>query len=201
MNKEYIIEITTKLFLSNGVKSVTMGEITKELSTSKRTIYNHFIDKTDLVSACMEEYLAKIRSNNDDIIGKSKNAIEAMGYIYQHILSRDESTNSNFYKDIVKYYPSVLKESHKKNGEFSYREFFYLAKWGLEDGLFNDNIDTIVTMRTVNSLLKLCNNTTKFPPVEFSTTRLTKGIMLPYLTGLCTDKGRQELMRFKHLYL
>lgn len=200
MTKEYIIDVTTKLFLSNGVKSVTMAEITRELATSKRTIYNHFLDKTDLVAACMENYLSKIRSNNDEIISKSNNAIEAMGHIHQHILSRDESTNSNFYKDIVKFYPSVLKESHKKNGEFSYREFSHLAKWGLKDKLFIETIDIVVTMRTVNALLKLCNNTSKFPPVDFSTKRLTKGIMLPYLKGLCTSKGLEEVNRFEYLY-
>lgn len=201
ITKDYIIEITTQLYLKNGVKAVTIADISKELSTSKRTIYNHFIDKTDLMSACVEQYLANIRSGNDEIINTSSSAIEAMGMIHQQILNRSDYSNSNFYKDILKYFPSVLKDSYERNSKFAFRELLYLANWGVEDGFFRKELDPEVTMAVVQTLLKLCNNTKTFPSREFSKTRLTEGILVVYLRGLCTDKGLLEVEKQKHLYL
>lgn len=201
ITKEYIIEVTTQLYLKNGVKSVTIADITKELSTSKRTIYNHFLDKIDLMQACIEQYLASIRSINDEIINNSSSAIEAMGMIQQQILKRANYSNANFYKDIIKYYPSVLKDSYEKNAKFAFRELLYLSKWGVKDGLFRKDLDPEVTMATVQTLLKLCNNSKVFPSKQFSKSRLTEGIMIAYLRGLCTQKGLLEVEKYKHLYL
>lgn len=201
ITKDYIIEITTQLYLNNGVKSVTIADISKELSTSKRTIYNHFIDKTDLMQACIEQYLANIRSNNDEIINTSSTAIEAMGMIHQQILKRADYSDTNFYKDILKYYPSVLKDSYERNSKFAFRELLYLSKWGIKDGFFRKDMDPEVTMSTVQTLLKLCNNSKVFPSEQFSKARLTEGIMVAYLRGFCTEKGLAEVEKQKHLYL
>lgn len=201
ITKEHIIEVTTQLYLERGVKSVTIADISKELSTSKRTIYNHFLDKTDLMQACVEQYLASIRSNNDEIINTSSSAIEAMGMIHQQILKRADYSNANFYREILKYYPSVLKDSYKKNAEFAFRELLYLAKWGVKDGFFRKDLDPEVTMPAVQTLLKLCNNSKIFPSEQFSKARLSEGIMVAYLRGLCTEKGLLEVEKQKHLYL
>lgn len=201
ITKEHIIEVTTQLYLKRGVKSVTIADISKELSTSKRTIYNHFLDKTDLMQACVEQYLASIRSNNDEIINTSSSAIEAMGMIHQQILKRADYSNANFYREILKYYPSVLKDSYKKNAEFAFRELLYLSKWGVKDGFFRKDLDPEVTMAAVQTLLKLCNNSKIFPSEQFSKARLSEGIMVAYLRGLCTEKGLLEVEKQKHLYL
>ncbi len=201
ISKEYIVEITTQLYLKNGVKSVTIADISKELKTSKRTIYNHFMDKSDLMQACIEQYLAVIRSNNDEIINTSSSAIEAMGMIHQQILKRADYSDTNFYKDILKYFPSVLKDSYKKNSKFAFRELLYLSKWGVKEGLFRKDLDPEVTMATVQTLLKLCNNSRIFPSGQFTKARLTEGIMVTYLRGFCTEKGLLEVDKQKHLYL
>ncbi|MGK0386603.1 MAG: AcrR family transcriptional regulator [Patiriisocius sp.] len=201
ITKEYIIEITTQLYLKNGVKYVTIADISKELSTSKRTIYNHFIDKTDLMQACIEQYLAGIRSNNDEIINTCSSAIEALGMIHQEILKRADYSDTNFYKDILKYFPSVLRDSYEKNSKFAFRELLYLAKWGVKEGLFRKDLDPEVTMATVQTLLKLCNNSKIFPLEQFSKARLTEGILVTYLRGLCTEIGLLEVEKQKHLYL
>ena len=201
ITKEQIIAVTTQLFLKNGVKFVTTEEITRELRTSKRSIYSHFSDKTDLMEACIKSYLADIRSNNDQMISNSGNAIEALGNIHQQILKRNSYANSTFYKDIVKYYPGILKEYYQQNWEKAFRELLAIAKWGIKEGYFREDLDPEVTMKTVQDLIMLCRNTSKFPSPEFSQNRLTKGIMIPYLRGLCTAKGVQEVDKQVKLFL
>ena len=81
--QERIIQIATKLFLKNGVKSVTIDRIVKELHTSKRTIYNHFEDKITLLRACLDVYHKKVSKENEEIIKSADNVIEAMAFMHQ----------------------------------------------------------------------------------------------------------------------
>ena len=68
ITKDHIIKTATKLFLKNGIKSVTIDRIVKELHTSKRTVYNHFKDKTALLTACLATYHATIKKENEQLI-------------------------------------------------------------------------------------------------------------------------------------
>ncbi len=200
IDKEKIINVATDLFLKHGVKTVTLDRITKELHTSKRTIYAHFADKTDLLRSCLNNYHARIREENEEVIRNSENAIEAMGYLHQHIVNRANVTNPNFFNDIIHYHPGLLSESYRANKNFAHEELIYLAKWGIKDGLFMEDLDIDVAMKTVLNLLKLLKDNDLFPIQEYSKARLTFGIMLPYLRGICTKKGIKLLEMQKELF-
>ena len=55
--KKEIVDNALKLFMRYGVRSVTMDDIAKELSISKKTIYQHFADKDEIVSKAAEIHL------------------------------------------------------------------------------------------------------------------------------------------------
>ena len=119
MTKEKIIDTATKLFLENGVKTVTMNKIVQELHTSKRTLYQHFEDKTALLKACLAVYHQKVKKENKETIQISSNAIEAMGYLLHKIIKRSHTVNPNFFNDILHYYPGLLNESYRETGNFA----------------------------------------------------------------------------------
>ena len=193
VTRELIIETATNLFLQNGVKTITIARIVKELRTSKRTIYNHFEDKITLLRACLDVYHTKVRAENEAIIAEADNVLEAMGYLLQKIIRRSHQVNPNFFSDIIHYYPGLLNESYKKNGNFAHQELIDLSKWGVADGIFIEDIDIEVVGKTVLAMLKLMKDNKQFPVTDFSKERLTFGILVPYLRGLCTPKGVELL--------
>lgn len=193
ISSEFIIETATKLFVQNGVKTVTLNRIVTELHTSKRTIYNHFTDKTDLLKACLAVYHSKIKKENEEIIRSAENAIEAMAYLYQKIIKRSYDVNPNFFSDIIHYHPGLLNESYQNTGNFAHQQLIMLAEWGIKDGIFQEDMDVEVVGKTVLALLKLLKDNDQFPVTVFSKERLTYSIMLPYMRGLCTPKGIEIL--------
>ncbi|MCP3927831.1 MAG: TetR/AcrR family transcriptional regulator [Bacteroidetes bacterium] len=193
VSKQLFIETATKLFVKNGVKSITIDKIVRELHTSKRTFYNHFKDKTELLRTCLAVYHEKVKKENEEIIEASENVIEAMGYLHQKIVRRSYQVNPNFFNDILHYYPGLLNESYRNTGNFAHQQLFNLAEKGIEDGVFQKDMDVEVVAKTVLALLKLLKDNNKFPIAQFSKERLTFGILVPYLRGLCTDKGIQLL--------
>ena len=198
--KENIIDTASKLFVAQGVKTVTIDRIVKELHTSKRTIYAHFKDKTELLEACLAVYHTKIKKENEEIIQSSDNAIQAMGYLHQRIIYRASQTNPNFFNDILHYYPGLLQKSYRDTGNFAHKGIYILGEWGVKDGLFLSELDINVTSKTVVALLELLKDTRRFPVAEYSKERLTFGIMLPYLRGLCTSKGMAILKEQEALF-
>ena len=73
-----IIQGGEQLFLQQGIKSVTMDDIAKHLGMSKKTIYQFFKDKNELVVALVKKKQHEDEEQLYDIIGKSENVIEEM---------------------------------------------------------------------------------------------------------------------------
>jgi AcrR family transcriptional regulator len=201
ITKELIIETAMKLFMQNGVKTITIDRIVKELHTSKRTIYSHFEDKVSLLEACLDVYNANVRTENEEVIKSSDNVIEAMGHLHQKIVRRSHQINPNFFSDIIHYYPGLLHESYERNGNYAHQQLIELAHAGIEDGIFLKDMDVEVVGKTVLKLLKMLKDNDLFPVSEFSKERLTFGIMVPYLRGLCTDKGSKLLHIQEELFM
>lgn len=200
MTRETIIQEATKLFTAHGVKSVTINRIVKHLHTSKRTIYTHFADKTALLEACLAIYHAKVQAENEELIKGSENAIEAMAKLHNRIVGRASQVNPNFFNDILHYHPGLLQKSYRKTKNFAHQELVNLAQWGIEDELFRKNLDVEVSVKTVLALLEMLKDTERFPVHEFSKERLTFGILVPYLRGVCTTKGQELLHQQEELF-
>ena len=201
ITRDIIIETATKLFLQNGVKTITITRLVQELHTSKRTIYNHFEDKTALLKACLAVYHSKVKKENEEVIAEADNAIEAMGYLLQKIVRRSHQVNPNFFSDILHYYPGFLNESYRNTGNFAHQQVTNMGTWGLKDGIFVEDMDVDVVGKTVLVMLKLLKDNKQFPVTEYSKERLTFGILVPYLRGLCTPKGQEilEMLSLIHI--
>ena len=61
-------------------------------------------------------------------------------------------------------------------------------------------MDVEVIGKTVLALLKLLKDNTQFPVSKFTKERLTFGILLPYMKGLCTPLGIELLKIQEELF-
>ena len=52
--KDEIIRATQELISRNGIRALRVDEIAQTLGISKRTLYELFTDKNDLVNACLD---------------------------------------------------------------------------------------------------------------------------------------------------
>jgi AcrR family transcriptional regulator len=201
ITRDLIIKKATELFVEHGVKSITISKIVNELHTSKRTIYNHFEDKPALLKAVLAVYHAKIKAENEAVLDDSENVIEAMGRLLQKIIQRSHQVNPSFFNDILHYYPGLLNESYQETGNFAHQEMIDMARWGKEDGVFVEDLDIEVVGKTVLAMLKMLKDNAMCPVSKYSKERLTFGMLVPYLKGLCTPKGlelveiQEELFR------
>src|SRR5580693_7306634 len=106
---ERIIEGGEELFLTAGIKSVTMDDIARHLGMSKKTIYQFFKDKNELVIALVKKKLQEDEEQMSAIISQSGNVIEEMINMMkcsEEIFSR---INPIVIHDMQKYHPDAWK--------------------------------------------------------------------------------------------
>lgn len=199
-DEKRIIETATQLFTKHGVKAITIDRIVTDLRTSKRTIYKYFKDKDELLTACIEVYHKKIKAENEAIIETAPNAIVAMGMLHQKILERSYLINPNFYADIYRYHPKLVEIAIDPNTSYGHQQMVHLADWGINDGIFVEDLDIEVVGSTVVWLLKLFKDHDRFPIHKFSKERLTFGTLVPYMRGLCTPKGLKLLKKQEEFF-
>jgi AcrR family transcriptional regulator len=73
-----IFSTSVELFITYGVKSVTMDDVARELSISKKTLYKFVNNKNELVQKCVEFIFTQIHTSLEDVQSKSTNAIDEL---------------------------------------------------------------------------------------------------------------------------
>jgi len=141
-NKDISIE-AAKLFFKFGIHSVTVDDITNSLGISKKTFYEHYSNKSDLVEQIVKEFIARM----DFVIEKvkrQKDVIDRIMVLYSFILKHFNPCSVSFIHDIQKYYPNIdiLFENFQVN--VVNRLLIELINDGKAEGVFDKNIDTDV---------------------------------------------------------
>ena len=77
-NREKIIVKADELFRLYGIKSVTMDEIARELGISKKTIYQFFKDKDEVVQEATKYLLECDYREYETIHQQASNSIEEL---------------------------------------------------------------------------------------------------------------------------
>ena len=76
--KQRIIEGAGELFFSRGIRRVTMDELARELGMSKRTIYENFNDKTEVLEATQTYFQRVHEKHISEIIACSDHVMEVI---------------------------------------------------------------------------------------------------------------------------
>src|SRR5580693_8935943 len=138
---ERIIEGGEELFLTAGIKSVTMDDIARHLGMSKKTIYQFFKDKNELVIALVKKKLQDDEAQMSEIISKSGNVIEEMINMMkcsEDIFSR---INPIVVHDMQKYHPDAWKQFQNFKSQVLVHTMEELLIKGINQGYIRPDID------------------------------------------------------------
>ena len=94
-SKERMICSVTDLFYRFGVKSITMDDVAKHLSVSKKTLYRYFKDKNDMVFQCCHHDLEMRKCAFKEIAARAEDAVQELMMMMDHMQSMLGSINPN----------------------------------------------------------------------------------------------------------
>jgi AcrR family transcriptional regulator len=197
---ERIISGGEELFFKAGIKSVTMDDIAKHLGMSKKTIYQFFKDKNELVMALMKRKLQEDEDQMCAIISQSGNVIEEMINMMkcsEEIFSR---INPIVIHDVQKYHPDAWKQFQNFKADVLIRTLEELLTKGIKQGYIRPNIDVRIIARMRVTQVEMGFNTSIFPVAEFNTWKVQQQFLEHFNYGICTLKGYKLLNEYKNIH-
>ena len=187
--RERIISEASVLFRQFGIKAVTMDEIASHMGISKRTIYENFKDKDDLLKDSLKYLFTNQQKKEADIINETRNALEAIFTLLDHGLSIMKGMNPLFINDMKKYHFEVWKNNFKKNHRGIEETTKFLLKKGKNEKLIREEINIEIVSKLLHEQLKILSNEDIFPSAEYKKTEIFENIIINFARGIATDEG------------
>ncbi|WEK37244.1 MAG: TetR/AcrR family transcriptional regulator [Candidatus Pseudobacter hemicellulosilyticus] len=186
-----------ELFMRYGIRSVSMDEIASGLGISKKTIYQYFSDKNELVDAVVENILDSMRADCSQCSTRANDAVHEIFLTMQTIVAQFRNMNSTVVHDLEKYHDKAFRKLSDHKHKFLLEIVRNNLERGIREGLFRADIDMDVLSRFRLETMMMPFNITLFPSEKYQLTDVTIGILEHYVFGLASLKGHQLILQYK----
>lgn len=187
--KEKILAVAMSAFFEKGVKAVKMDDIANSLSISKRTLYEIYKNKEDLLFEGIKRHKQTKKENLRMYAAGSTNVMDFILHSFKLTIAEIRSTDPTFYSDLLKY-PKILKyfEEETKNTQ---DEFFAFLNRGIEEGYFlaNINYDLVTSLLDAQYRHVMMAQLYK----KYTMEEICNNLIYVSLRGICTIKGIRVL--------
>jgi len=196
--KERILDEASQMFIHQGIKSVRMDDIALACGVSKRTLYELFADREELIRNCMDHHVAQHEAMLDAKTAGAANVIEEFWIIFNHAPNLGENIRQ-YMLDLMKFYPKLFDEFIRNHHARLIRRNRERLEEGIRQGLFLSMIDTEHTSRNLTYFIYGLHRdldgmvmSEKIDDRRFDPRSMQTAIML-FFRGMTTEKGRRYI--------
>lgn len=194
--RQKILDEAAEMFRSYGIRAVTMDMLASKMSISKRTIYEVFRDKEELLKGVLKCMSEKQNAILQKYFGESENVIEAIFKMMDMMFEHFRNMSPAFRLDMKRIkkelgdYPEMMKEIpyFSNNAEILNR--------GISEGVFREDIDVEMTSRLILEMLKMSHDQEIFPHENVNFADSVRGFYINFLRGISTQKGLDLINRY-----
>jgi TetR/AcrR family transcriptional regulator, cholesterol catabolism regulator len=189
--KERIITEAGTLFTRYGIRSITMDRLAEEMGISKRTIYENFTDKDTLLMEVIRYFKSRQLAEAKEIILQSENVIVALFTLLTGMVRTMKQVNPLFFHDIKRYHAMTFRKMQEKGDLRDHSITERILHEGIEQDIFRDDLNMELVNLTIHKLFNLFSPDSSFTTLGFHRAELFDNIIIPYLLGIATEKGRK----------
>lgn len=195
--KGKILKSAESLFSKYGIRSISMDDIARHLSVSKKTLYQHFADKDELVTRVTETHMAQSKKMYEDIRKQSENSIDELYKIGMQVRRHIEEQNPSLLFDIQKFHAKAwgVWVEHKNN--YIYTSVVRNIKQGIRDGLIRPEVNAEIFAQLRLATIEVCCDEKYFPHEKFNLAEVQSQVFDQFVYGLCTEKGKKLYLKYK----
>ena len=195
--KNRIKQKADELFRSYGIKSVTMDEIATRLGVSKKTIYQSFADKDELV----DEVVCDLLHHNQACCNKdkaaAKDAIHEVFLAMEMVQQMFENMNPVILYDIERNHSGTFSKFLEHKNQFLLQVIKENIERGKKEELYRADVNTDVISRIRLETMFLPFNPEIFPKSKFNLVELERQLIEHFLFGVATIKGHKLILKYK----
>ncbi|MCC5944760.1 MAG: TetR/AcrR family transcriptional regulator [Bernardetiaceae bacterium] len=188
-----ILKQIAALCMRYGVRSVTMDDMASHLGISKKTLYQHFKNKAEIISLVTHVQLDAERQLFEKAAAESPNAIQELITIIEISRNLMQSFHPSLLYDLKKYYPAAWKVYLHYKENVYYKIICQNIQRGIDDGIYRQDIDPRIFAKVRLELTQLAFDTDCFPREEFSVVEVQAQLLRHFITGMLSEKGAVQL--------
>ncbi len=185
LQKAEIIATTRKMILDMGIKSLRMDDVAQIAHVSKRTLYEEFGDKEELLFQAVKLHFDEFYASNAEKAQGAENILESILIIMGEI-RKNSHINWQLRNSLRKFYPQILHKINTDNKEARYRVIVNTMQLGIRQGLIRKEINVELAITTLsyiamgittnNEMILIPDNTTSDQAFEEILTYVLRGI-------------------------
>jgi AcrR family transcriptional regulator len=186
-DQQEIIIAAFKQFKLLGFKSVTMDDIVRKIGISKKTLYELFKDKDELVLECIKFMLNDNQAQTEKALKNSINAIDQAINILIIMEKMIRGMNPVCYLDLQRFYLHDHKDS------FMFQCISDNLKQGIQEGFYREDIDIEIISRFRMESALIVFQHDLFPQETYDIVKVNTQIFAHYIYGIASSKGHKMI--------
>lgn len=191
--KDKILLGAEALFMKYGFKSITMDDIARELGISKKTLYQYFEDKNDLVNQTIESHINCDIQNCNLVKNSDHDPIEFLFEISKSITENHRKVNVSVLFDLRKYFKSAWDKLENFKSDFIFRQMVENINTGKEMGLYRAHLNSELIAKLYVHSIEFMMRPELYQEITTDFYFIHQEIIKYHLRGICTDKGLKKL--------
>ena len=192
--RERAIETTSEIVLRCGNLSVRMDDVAQELSVSKRTLYEIFGSKEELLLECMNRHIARMSKMLEEEIGREEDVLTVFLKHLEVLINESRERDHNKFEDMDKY-PKLKKLFHEHLADMARRMRGFM-ELGVKQGVFLADLNMDVLMKAFSAMGTMANK--EADRGEFRYDELIDGTLVVLLRGIASPKGMAKLEKYRY---
>lgn len=194
-----ILSAADDLFNRYGIKSVTMDDISRSLGMSKKTIYQHFEDKNQLVLTLVQRTIEEHQTKYNEATKSARNAVEEIVRMMQFTSDTFSRANPNKFYDLQKYHPAGWQLFRQYKEEIVMNQVIANLEKGRKQGLYRTDFSIKILARLRLEEIEMAMHPQYYTDDRLSMHEVQVQLLDHYLHGICTLKGHKLLNKYKQL--
>jgi AcrR family transcriptional regulator len=191
--KDKILLGAEALFMKYGFKSITMDDIARELGVSKKTLYQFFEDKNDLVNQTIE---AHINFDKLHCIKIKESGIDSIEFLFEMSKSLTENhrkVNVAILFDLRKYFKPAWEKLEQFKSDFIRQQMIMNIEDGKEQGIYRLDVNTELMARLYVHSIEFILKPELYQDISTDFYFIHQEMIKYFLRGICSEKGMKKL--------
>jgi AcrR family transcriptional regulator len=196
--KERILLKAHELFNRYGIRSVSMDDIAAQLGMSKKTLYQYYADKDELVNAVFDVMLNANKTQCIECSKSGENAVHEVFLSFEMMEGMLETMNPSVLFDMQKYHPTAYRKFQDFRNGFLYKLIRSNLERGIREELYRPEIDTDVLSRYRLYSVLLSFDPDVFPSNKANLIHIEQELLEHFLYGVANQKGERLIQKYKN---
>jgi len=187
--KQKIIEESSELFMRYGIRCVSMDDVASQIGISKKTIYQYFENKDDLVQQVTVDFIQKDLAIFNEIREQSNNSIEQLLKFAQYLMEILRKVSPSLMYDLHKYHKDSWCQMEEVHKQYIYTTIKENIERGQAQDIYRKEMDADIAARLYMATSYAVMEEEIFPMKDYKKDKVIEEFIHQFVHGWASDKG------------